>query len=123
MLFQFIEGLPPSLAFFVCAGMATSLKAALISAKSGETAVYRMNFPGSQSVPKVSAVKPSSMHSTEVDDLKEQVQQLRKMMEDHLHIQTPSVPRQSRSTSTCHRCNSPGHIQRKCLWTEHRTAL
>lgn len=65
------------------------------------------------------------MHSTEADELKEQVQQLRKIMEDHLHIQThaSSVPRRSRSTSTCHRCNGPGNIQRKCLWTGHRTAL
>lgn len=47
MLFQFIEGLLPSLAFFVRAGMATSLKAVLIFAKSGETAGYHMNFPGS----------------------------------------------------------------------------
>lgn len=117
MLFQFIEGLPLSLAFFVRAGMATSLKAALISAKSGEAAGYRVNFPGSDSVPKVSAMKPSSMHSTEVDEFKEQVQQLRKLMEDHLHIQSyaSSVPRRSRSTGTCHRCNGPGHIQRKCL--------
>lgn len=105
--------------------MATSLKAALISAKSGEAAGYHLNFPGSQSVPKVSAVKPSSIHSTEVDELKEEVHQLRKMMEDHLHIKprARSVPRRSKSTSTCHRCNGPGHIQRKCLWTGHRTAL
>lgn len=79
MLLQFTEGLPPSLAFFVRAGMANSLKAARIFVKSGDATGYRVNFPGSQCVPKVSAMKPSSMHSTEADELKEQVQQLRKI--------------------------------------------
>lgn len=43
MLFQFTEGLTPSLAFFVRAAMTTSLKTTRISAKSGEAAGYRVN--------------------------------------------------------------------------------
>lgn len=96
MLFQFIENLPSSLSFSVRAGITTFLTSVLISAKSSEAAGYNTNFPGSPHISKDMAVKPSSIRSTEIDDLKNQVQQLRKMMKDHLHFQNrPSEgPRQ-----------------------------
>ena len=126
MLYQFTEGLPPTLAFFVRAGMCTTLKGAFVSAKSAEAAGYRSH--GSQIPtfdPRVNAISPAGDHeSTAIADLQTQMSQLVTIVKGMQNFSSPCpVPstndRQSRAQSSfhCYKCQGPDHRKRDCLWT------
>jgi len=88
MLYQFIDGLPPSLAFFVRAGMCSTLDSALSSAQAGEAAGYRTNFPFAPAqtipppTPMVNAVpRTTPTAKSEIAELREQVSRLAELVQ------------------------------------------
>lgn len=115
MVYQFIEGLTPSLAFFVRSGMCTDLQSALLRARSGEASGYCNGVPGMLNPPLVAAVSKSETQKSDIEELKSQVQALTSLVQG-LQV---SPQKDSTSSTHCYRCKGMGHRQRDCRWTGH----
>lgn len=103
MLLQFIDGLPPSLAFFVRAGMCTTLQSALQAAQAGDAAGYRSSCPVFQNSHSVSAARPART------SIENDIRVLQAQLEN-LTAKLTSQPALPQPQFICYRCGGPGHF-------------
>lgn len=125
ILNKFISCLPEQLAFFVRAGNPKDCATAVEAAKLGEAYGYRDHPPSISSIfPQPNHQKPAQPNS-DIEELKLQVAQLTDIVTKTFTDRgacssTGNSVATSRSNPTprltCFRCQSDGHIQRKCNW-------